>query len=417
MTNFKHIALYGPKLALASSLIQNILKGDCTDHFPELKGKKGVLFSNTTLAKFIKEEFLYDTFDLTTNLNRSIRTLSSGEQKKALLEYLLKDNPQFLMIDNPFDALDVESVRVLKQKLDALSDTMPIIQVFKRRSDLLPFISNAMRIENDTIIYSDTIVNYLNKYTKRSPFKLNGSIPEPLDSYKLDTTTLVSFTDVTVLYEDRKTLNNINWRIKQGEFWHLKGANGTGKTTILTMINGDNPKAFGQSIYLFGIRKGSGENVWQIKKLVGYFTPAMMELFKGQHTAEQMVISGLTDSIGLYQQATYNQIDLAGQWLKLIGVYNMKDKPFFALSQIQKRMVLIARAMIKHPPLLILDEPSTGLDDYSASMLSVLINKMSRESSTAILYVSHRREPDLKPTLTYQLTKTEDGSIGKIVDS
>ena len=139
----------------------------------------------------------------------------------------------------------------------------------------------------------------------------------------------------------------------------------------------------------------------------------MMELFKGQHTAEQMVISGLTDSIGLYQQATYAQINLASQWLKLIGVYDKRHKPFFSLSQIQKRMVLIARAMIKHPPLLILDEPSTGLDDYSASMLSVLINKMSNESSTAILYVSHRGEPDLKPTLTYQLTKSENGSVGK----
>jgi len=292
---------------------------------------------------------------------------------------------------------------------------MPIIQVFKRKSDLLPFISYAMHIENDNIVYSNTIENYLLKYTNQKPYELSHSIPNPIETYILNTNTLVSFTNVNVSYEDRKILNNINWTVNKGEFWHLKGANGTGKTTLLTMINGDNPKAYGQNIYLFGKRKGTGENVWQIKKLVGYFTPSMMELFKGRHTAEQMIVSGITDSIGLYQKATNAQLHLAEEWLKLLDIYDKKQKPFFTLSQVHKRIILIARAMIKHPPLLILDEPSTGLDDYSTSMLSVLINKMSEESNTAILYVSHRSEPDLKPKLTFQLTQSVEGSIGEII--
>lgn len=415
VTVFKHIALNGSQIALSSNLIQSILKGDCAEFFPELYGKKGVLFSHTTLTKFIDEEYLHDSFHLTSHIHRSIRTLSSGEQKKALLEYLLMNNPDFLMVDNPFDALDIDSVKVLKQRLYVLSNKMPIIQIFKRKSDLLPFIKSGMRIKNDNIIYSDTITNYLKKYSESKSFKLNGFIPSPLHKYEFVTNQLVDFRNVTVSYENRKILNNINWTIKRGEFWHLKGANGTGKTTILTMIYGDNPKAYGQNIYLFGKRKGSGENVWDIKKLVGYFSPSMMDLFKGKHSAEQMIVSGLTDSIGLYQKATNIQLNLAGEWLKLLGIYDKKQKPFFSLSQIHKRMILIARAMIKHPPLLILDEPSIGLDDFNTSILSVLINKMSEESSTAILYVSHRNKPQLKTKLTYQLTHTKNGSIGKII--
>ncbi|MDA3890567.1 MAG: ATP-binding cassette domain-containing protein [Salinivirgaceae bacterium] len=412
MSNINHTALNGENLAMNLPIINQILKGNCPDYFPELTGKKGVLFSNTTLAKFIEEEYLHEVYDLSVETKRSIRTFSSGEQKKALLNYLLSKKPDFLIVDNPFDALDVESVKNLKQKLNSLSVEMPIIQVFKRRSDLLPFISHAMRINNGKIVYSNGIEKYLEKYIPQNPFKLNGLIPSPLEHYNVKHDELIRFKNVNVNYGDRKILSNINWLIKPGDFWQLIGPNGSGKTTMLTMINGDNPKAFGENIELFGRKKGSGENVWQIKKLIGYFTPSMMELFKQRHSCEQMVVSGLMDSIGLYSKASDLQLHLAQKWLQLMGIYDKKDRPFISLSQVKQRMVLIARAMIKHPPLLILDEPSTGLDDYSASMLSTLINKMADESTTAILYVSHRNEPDLKPQYIYSLKPTKNGSVG-----
>lgn len=415
MANLKHTALNGDNLSMKLPIITNLLKGKCIDTFPELHGKKGVLFSNVTLEKFIDEEFLHENFELTNNTGRSIRTFSSGEQKKALLNYLLSKKPDFLILDNPFDALDVASVSHLKNELNTISKHMPIIQVFKRENDLLPFITHAKRIDNGVLVYSNGIKQYLNKYNQPTTYNFNGTIPEPIEHYRIECSELIKFSNVNVHYNDRPILNNINWTIKHGEFWQLKGPNGSGKTTILTMINGDNPKAFGENILIFGRKKGSGENVWQIKKLIGYFTPSMMELFKHRHTAEQMVISGLVDSIGLYRKATDIQKHLAEKWLKLIGVFDKKDTAFVMLSQIQQRMILIARAMIKHPPLLILDEPSTGLDDYNASVLSELINKMACESSTAILYVSHRTEPNLKPSFTYKLVPSQNGSTGKFI--
>ncbi|KJF43700.1 ATP-binding cassette domain-containing protein [Draconibacterium sediminis] len=411
----KHVALNGDDLAMDSTFIKQLLKGECSEHFPELKGKRGVLFSNTTLAKFIEEEFRHDNFELTKSYGRSIRTLSSGEQKKALLEFLMDKQPGFIILDNPFDALDVASVKHLKAQLESIANKMTVIQVFKRKSDLLPFIKHAMRVDNGEVVFADGIKQYLEKYEPEAEMHFSIEIPGPLNGQDVSYNELIKLSDVSVKYRERQILNKINWTIKTGEFWQLKGPNGSGKTTILTMINGDNPKAFGQNIELFGRRKGTGESVWEIKKKIGYFTPSMMELFKRRHTVEQMVISGFHDSIGLYHRPSEIQKHVANEWLKVLGLADKGNRAFVDLSQVHRRMVLIARAMIKHPPLLILDEPSTGLDDKSAALLSALINKIAAESQSAILYVSHRTEPDLKPTFVFELKPTENGSVGEVV--
>lgn len=411
----KHVALNGDDLAMDSAFIKKLLKGESTEYFPELQGKRGVLFSNITLALFIEDEFRHDNFELTKSYGRSIRTLSSGEQKKVLLEFLMAKKPDFIILDNPFDALDVVSVKQLKARLVSIADEMTVIQVFKRKSDLLPFIQHAMRIDNGKVVYADGIEQYLEKFEPdaRANFKLD--IPGPIQEQHERYEELIKLNDVTVHYHDRPILNAISWTIKAGEFWQLKGPNGSGKTTILTMINGDNPKAFGQNIELFGRRKGTGESVWEIKKKIGYFTPSMMELFTRRNTAEQMIVSGFHDSIGLYRKASDIQKHVAGEWLKVLGLEAKSRNTFVDLSQVHRRMVLIARAMVKHPPLLILDEPSTGLDDKSAALLSALINKIADESQTAILYVSHRKEPDLKPQFVFELIPGEHGSVGEIL--
>lgn len=407
-----HIALN--RSHLPGGTIENILKGE-SDISPSIKGKKGELFSHSRLIKFIKEEAMHDCTDLTSDQGRSIKTLSSGEQKKALLNFILKSDPSFLIIDNPFDALDIESVEQLKERLTAIACKIPIIQMFNRVSDLLPFISKGLTIDDSGLFKLENIDIYLDKLAQREPFKLRGEIPAPLSQYELNNPEIIRFSDVDVSYGDRKILNSIDWVINRGEFWQLKGGNGTGKTTILTMINGDNPKAFGQEIYLFGKRKGSGESVWDLKDKIGYFTPSLMEPLRGRHTARNMVVSGLVDSIGLYSKPSAVALELADRWLKVVGLEDKKNLYFSKLAEVDRRLILIIRAMIKHPPILILDEPSIGLDDYSSTILSTLVNKMAKESDSAILYVSHRTQPGLYPDHTYQLTMTQEGSIGEVM--
>ena len=223
---------------------------------------------------------------------------------------------------------------------------------------------------------------------------------------------LVELKNVNVNYDDRSILKDINWTIKKKEFWHLIGPNGSGKTTLLSMIYGNNIKAYGQDVYLFGNKKGSGESVWEIKQKIGFISPAMLESFKRSYTVEQMIISGFFDSVGLYQSPSTAQIQTAAQWIDVLNLSNQKNTSFLKLSPAVQRLILIARAMIKHPPLLILDEPLINVDDEGTALISALINKIAKESDTSILFVSHRDEPNIHPNFTYELHPSPNGSVG-----
>ncbi|MGB7394454.1 MAG: ATP-binding cassette domain-containing protein, partial [Pricia sp.] len=249
----------------------------------------------------------------------------------------------------------------------------------------------------------------------RKAVKFKGEIPLSPESMDFGGDILIDLNKVNVSYRDKPILKNINWIIRRGEFWELRGKNGSGKTTILTMITGENPKGYGQELYIFGRKKGSGESIWDIKKNIGYFTPAMTDQFTGYHSVESMIVSGLNDSIGLYVRPTEVQLRLAKQWLQLIGLSEAKDRLFQDLSTGQKRLVMCARARVKHPPLLILDEPTAGLDDASASLFVDLVNQFAEESRTTIVFVSHRKESGLEPQYVYELQMTPSGSIGQIL--
>ncbi len=406
----KHYAIEGRHLSMKDKWMQQLLKGE--GELETLAGKKGLLFSTLTLEKMIEEEERHEKVYVDHDKTRSLRSYSSGEQRKALLAYLIQQKPDFLVLDNPFDCLDVQSVLDLKQRCTEISQQISLVQIFKRQEDILPIIDKVVFIENEAVHQVFSLNEFKEQHLHAEKADENYQIPPPLKAVSNVPEILVELNDVNVSYDGRGIVKNINWQVKSGEFWHLKGPNGSGKTTLLSMIYGDNPKAFGEDIVLFGNKKGSGESVWEIKEKIGYFTPSLTQLFHSSDTLEQMVISGLVDSVGLYLKPTDRQKNLARQWLKVIQFEDKKDASFYHQSQICQRLVLIARAMIKHPPLLILDEPSTGLDDYSASLMVNLIQKIAKESTTAIIYVSHRTEKGLKPNYTFELVKEEDGSKG-----
>lgn len=415
MQQNNHWIINGCDFSVESNFIKKLLKGEGPKPFIHLKNKTGVLFSNATLNNFIKEEALHNNFTLTKNKHRSIRTFSSGEQKKALLNYLLSKKPDFLILENAFDLLDQQYQKELLIRLNKLSKKITIIQIFKRVDDILPFIKNIVQFKDEKILFSGLIKDYKIQFQQQKIFSLKGAIPPSINHFNFVENPLIQFKNVSVNYANKAILNNINWTINRGDFWQLFGPNGSGKTTLLTMITGDNPKAFGQDLKLFGRKKGSGETVWDIKKKIGYVTPAMTTLFTGRHTVENMIISGVYDSIGLYKQPTSLEKKIANQWVDLIGLTDLKNTWFFKLSEEQQCMVLIARAMIKHPPLLILDEPTHGLNDYNVARVTTLVNKIAKDSNTTIIYVSHKKEKGLIPTATFELIPTKKGSIGKII--
>lgn len=410
MNTTNHWAVFLSNNANSNLFTQQILQAKAVEPFTAFNSKKGLLFSSSVLKELIEEEAKHEFSEITKYAHRALQSLSSGEQKKVLLQHLLAQQPHFIILDNPFDNLDIASQAALKISLTEAANHIAFIQLVHRKKDTLSFINNTI-----TLIENNVLIHEIEQDNSSANNKFNATIPPPIHPYILENNELINFNNVTVKYNDRTIINNICWSINAGEFWQLVGPNGSGKTTMLTMITGDNPKAFGQNLTLFGKRKGTGETVWEIKEKIGYITMAMTDLFSTRHTLQQMIISGFVDSIGLYIQPTDLQIKLANEWLQLLQMLHLSNTPFCNLSIGQQRTALIARAMVKHPPLLILDEPLSGLDDHNATMVIALINQIAAASNTAIIYVSHRVEEQLSPKFIFQLTPTNNGSIGTIL--
>ncbi|WP_299531630.1 ATP-binding cassette domain-containing protein [Ulvibacterium sp.] len=403
-----HWAIFIDNSSDKTHFIQSILHGNPPSDLSILKGQKGALFSKLALEQFKVEEDRHDIKVLTKGIAQNLRSLSSGEQKKVLLKYILEDVPDFIVLDNPFDNLDTESQEELAKLLKTISMDTAIVQILSRKKDLLPFITHYASLKKRNLwVHTNPV-----PLSQNESIPILGSIPLPLHQWKYNSKTLVDLKKVTVRFGTKTVLNAIDWRIQKGEFWQLIGKNGSGKTTMLSMITGENPKGYGQELYIFGHKKGSGESIWELKEKMGYFTPTMTDKFTGYHTLEHMIISGLTDSIGLYTKPTEAQLRLASEWLRLIGMWTLKNTHFHNLTMGQQRLIMTVRAMVKHPLLLILDEPTAGLDDASANLLVALVNKMARESDTAIIFVSHRKEPGLNPDFVYELQMTPQGSRG-----
>lgn len=411
----KHWAIFINNRSNKSHLINLLLNGGIPDGFATLHGLQGALFSKLELDRFLDEEERHDDKTITENIPQSLKSMSSGEQKKALLKHLLKTKPDFLILDNPFDNLDTESQNSLATLLNKVSAHTQIVQLIGRKNDLLPFITNFGSLEGSSIMFHEGTEYFLQ--SKTIPLTAyEAPIPKALHPFTYDNDVLIALKNITVSYGDKTVLKEIDWEIGQGEFWQLMGKNGSGKTTLLSMITGENSKGYGQELYIFGEKKGSGESIWDIKEKIGYYTPVMTDRFSGHHTVEHMLISGLLDSVGLYTKPTEAQIRLAKEWLLLIGMWELKNVYFHDLSMGQQRLVMTIRAMIKHPLLLILDEPTAGLDDESAALFVALVNKIAHESKTTVIFVSHREEPGLKPHFIYKLEMSKTGSVGKVIE-
>lgn len=369
----------------------------------------GVLFSDLAIAEFIEKEHRHHTIEITTSENRPLQTFSSGERRKLFLEYCLAQNPDYIIFDNPFDHLDQQSRIELHHQLFKLSHSISILQLSHQKENLLSFIKHRGSVSESSFVVSE-----INKLIEPQIIKYKSDFPSLLVSFKETYETLIKFHQISVNYEEQTIVKNISWEVNHGEFWQLIGPNGSGKSTLLSLITGDNPKAFGQDITIFDRKKGSGESVWDIKRKIGYFSTHLTELFKRNHTVEQMVLSGFFDSIGLYVKPSGLQQQRALQWLDVIEMRHLKNNYFNRLSLGQQRLVLIVRALIKQPPLLILDEPFEGLDIENTALVSQLINSLVENSEITIIYVSHTVEKTLAPSHIYELIPTQDGSIGQL---
>ncbi|MEQ4673865.1 molybdate ABC transporter ATP-binding protein ModF [Providencia vermicola] len=352
-------------------------------------------------------------FGIRDLLSRRFKYLSTGETRKVLLCQTLMGNPDLLILDEPFDGLDVYSRSNLSELLYSLSEKgLTLVLVLNRFDELPDYIENMGVVADCKLTLSgdreSVLANTLISQLQHSEKIKQLSIPDtedPTNDEKLDDTTpRIILNNGVISYNDKPILHGLTWHVNPGEHWQIIGENGAGKSTLLSLITGDHPQGYSNDLTLFGRRRGSGETIWDIKRHIGYVSNSIHQEYRVATSVLNVIISGFHDSIGLYQTPSDRQIQLAYEWLALLGFSTQTaQQPFHSLSWGQQRLVLIARALVKHPAMLILDEPLQGLDGLNRLLVLRFIDVMLKQGNTQLLFVTHHQE-DAPSCITHRLT-------------
>lgn len=353
---------------------------------------------------------LLEHFGIGHRANSVLLLLSSGEQKKLQLVKAVLTAPQLLILDNPYIGLDVNSRRQLNQVLGTLA---------QEKGTQLIVISDAAEIPScvtHVAVLADKKITVTPKeeFTPASFTSSAFSFDEDLlgdavyaTPAATDFSQAVHMENINVSYGDKKILNQVNWTIHKGERWLLQGHNGAGKTTLLSLITGDHPQAYANPLSLFDKRRGTGESIWDIKKKIGFVSPELHWYFDGNTSCMDVLLSGFYDTTGLYRNATEAQKQQANAWLHYLQLQSIGNKLLAHVSVGQQRLLLLARAFIKNPPLLVLDEPFQGVDEQHAAQFILLIDKWMQHPERTLVYVTHRN--DQMPACIQQIFKLEQG--------
>jgi molybdate transport system ATP-binding protein len=326
-------------------------------------------------------------------------------------------------LDEPYDGLDHRSRQSLKKMLEGLiEDHIQIVLITHRFEEIMSNISHVLLLKNGSVYEQGKRDDVLTEEMLHGLYRQNNGLPEkpphlpafpgtwkPIDTdhsgknEKKTGNILIRMKDTTVRYHDVTVLDKVNWTVRQGDNWMILGPNGAGKTTLLKLVLGENQQAYANEIYLFGKKKGSGESVWDIKKNIGFISSELQVRYPRHLSAFDVVCSGFFDSIGLYRLCSEEQKDLAHAWIETLGIDYLADQKFGQLSHGQCQLVLIARAMVKSPVLLMLDEPCDGLDIANRDRLLQLLGIVGEHTDTHLVYVTHHKE-EIIPCITHVLS-------------
>ncbi len=350
----------------------------------------------------LKHKYIEDyaqLFGISHILERGIKFISTGEFRKMMIVRAVLARPDIIVLDDPYTGLDIGTRKMLEGLIPEIRKNTNALLIISGRLDDLGSAERLFFLNDMKILEVQNISKIKNILKNDMSFKLEMADAEtkitPDDKTddtpheKKKSIELIRLAGVKMSYYEHRILNDINWLVNEGEHWQITGPNGSGKSSLLSLINGDSPKAYGQEIYLFGRKRGTGETIWDIKQNIGFVSGALQYQHRINQNVLSVVVSGFFDSIGLYDKPDPLQIETAKKWCEEFGISELYEKPFNCLSEGMKRSVLIIRAIVKEPILLILDEPCQGLDDYNSKFVLDVARMIILRNHSTLLYVSH----------------------------
>lgn len=355
-------------------------------------------------------------------LDRGLRYMSTGEIRRTLLCRALLSGCKLLVLSDPFAGLDVESRKILLDffnmvvqnqllPVELQNTKLPAILLCMERYHEIPdSINRVLEFSEGKISFAGPKDEFERMRASRLAVKEaqreadRKAFLEQLQKIRSETEVLVNdinstpvpdslirFDKVNVGWGDHHVLVDLTWEVQKGVHWFIRGPNGSGKTTLLELITGDNMQVFREQVFLFGKKRGTGETIWDIKRQLGIVSYRLHVEYRmvGGTELQDVIISGFHDSIGLYETPGDFEVATARAWLKLAGFEGREHQTFGELSYGEQRAILILRAAVKTPRVLILDEPCHGLDeDYRQKILD-LLDTVANTGTTTLLHVTH----------------------------
>ncbi len=372
-------------------------------------------------------------------VGRKVLHLSYGEMRRALIARALLEKPRLLILDDPFGGVDAASREALRRSIeDLLQSDDPVLLILLSRPDELPEgITHLLSIRDLSVIDQGDKSSVLNHLAESSGSRMRNAecgmerqdqpersalagskavslfrVPHSTFRTRQAPCPLIEIRNASVSYKEKQVLADVSWKVNPGEHWAVMGPNGSGKSTLLSLVLADNPQAYENDISLFGRRRGSGETVWEIKSRIGWVSSELLTYYEEDRlTCEQVVCSGFYDSIGLFRNCSRAQVSTARSWVESLGLTSLLGRPFRTASAGEKRLLLLARALVKSPEMLILDEPCLGLDSAHRALVLGLTELLCRMLEGSLIYVTHDPQ-EIGPCITHLLRLSE----GRVVE-
>ena len=342
-------------------------------------------------------------------LDTGFRLLSTGERRRLMIARALSQKPDMLILDEPYDGLDIEFREHLQKVIALLGASLPTVLIVNRMSQLGDHITHLACLSHGELaltgereeIEASSLWWQLQVMHVEMP-SLPGTPPDYAPHRTDAEVPIIEMRGADVGYHRKPVIHKLDWKVMPGEHWKISGPNGCGKSTLVNLVSGDHPQCYVNDIRLFGKRRGQGESIWDIKRYMGLMSTALHQQHRIMVTAETVLLSGFFDSIGVYRQPMPWQKTLAAEWLEFLHMSSLKSELFQKLSFGQQRMLLIARCLVKRPHLLILDEPCQGLDPMNRALVIRLIERICERDLAQLLYISHDPEDHIA-CLTHEL--------------
>lgn len=354
---------------------------------------------------------LLQPLGITPLLQKELIKLSNGETRRVMIAKALQQKPLLLMLDNPFTGLDVQARKDFSNMVNSIIANGTTVLLVTTPTEIPENITHVLTLDEGRITGKYTRAEYIQipvpptviQTLQMDAEKIRALVKPPAQQFD----TIIRMEHVKVKYGEHLILDDVNWIVKPNEKWALLGHNGAGKSTLLSLITGDNPQAYANQLYLFDRKRGSGESIWDIKRKIGFVSPELHQYFQAGSNCLQVVVSGFYDIIGTTRAGTPEQVQHAAAWMDILGIAADAAQPFKGVPESVQRLTLLARALVKEPPLLIFDEPCQGLDVQQKEHFKQVIDTLCSIMELTLIFVTHYQ--DEIPDAVTKIIKLEKG--------